>query len=255
MKAIVCEMCNSKDIIKQDGYYVCLYCNTKYSVEEAKKLMIDGEVSVKGINSIEEEIKNVYKLIEIGKLDKAHGILESLVSKAPRNGEVWLAYAKYSENYYLYGDDIDARELKMDDYYAHLSKIENYILYDSDITPYVHYGVYNYEILLKELEYYKKCADVLYENKFNEMIYRIVQLKNDKEKELINNIKESWRIIKYQRPCYEHGFWVLKFKLEDKNYYIKSDDIGFSGELYKTIAQNSKILREFLNEKIELIAS
>ena len=41
MKALVCEMCNSNDIVKQDGYYVCQTCGTKYSVEEARKLMIE----------------------------------------------------------------------------------------------------------------------------------------------------------------------------------------------------------------------
>ena len=39
MKAIVCELCGSNDIIKQDGLYVCQHCGTKYSLEEAKKLL------------------------------------------------------------------------------------------------------------------------------------------------------------------------------------------------------------------------
>jgi len=48
MKQIVCEMCGSADLVKQDGMYVCQNCGTKYSVEEAKKLMIDGPVTVTG---------------------------------------------------------------------------------------------------------------------------------------------------------------------------------------------------------------
>ena len=39
MKSMVCEMCGSDDLIKQDGMYVCQNCGTKYSVEEAKKLL------------------------------------------------------------------------------------------------------------------------------------------------------------------------------------------------------------------------
>lgn len=39
MKAMVCEMCQSNDLIKQDGMYVCQYCGTKYTVEEARKLL------------------------------------------------------------------------------------------------------------------------------------------------------------------------------------------------------------------------
>ena len=39
MQAMVCELCGSNDIVKQDGVYVCQHCGTKYSVEEAKKLI------------------------------------------------------------------------------------------------------------------------------------------------------------------------------------------------------------------------
>lgn len=50
MKALVCEMCNSNDVVKQDGVFICQNCGTKYSVEEAKKMMIEmsGSVDVSG---------------------------------------------------------------------------------------------------------------------------------------------------------------------------------------------------------------
>ena len=48
MKALVCELCNGNDFVKQDGVFVCQYCGTKYTLEEAKKLMIDGVVQVQG---------------------------------------------------------------------------------------------------------------------------------------------------------------------------------------------------------------
>lgn len=44
MKAMICEMCGNNNLIKQDGVYVCQYCGTKYSVEEAKKLI--GAVTI-----------------------------------------------------------------------------------------------------------------------------------------------------------------------------------------------------------------
>lgn len=46
MKALVCEMCSSNELIKQDGMYVCQHCGTKYTVEEAKKLMVEGTVKI-----------------------------------------------------------------------------------------------------------------------------------------------------------------------------------------------------------------
>lgn len=48
MKALICEMCGSKEIIKKEGHFVCEMCGTKYSVEEAKKMMIEGSVDVSG---------------------------------------------------------------------------------------------------------------------------------------------------------------------------------------------------------------
>lgn len=48
MKQLVCEMCGSNDLLKQDGAFVCQHCGTKYSVEEAKRMMIEGTVDVQG---------------------------------------------------------------------------------------------------------------------------------------------------------------------------------------------------------------
>lgn len=39
MKQLICEMCGGNDLIKQDGVFVCQNCGTKYTVEEAKKMM------------------------------------------------------------------------------------------------------------------------------------------------------------------------------------------------------------------------
>lgn len=49
MKQLICEMCGSADLIKQDGVFVCQACGCKYSVEEARKMMIEGTVSVDGV--------------------------------------------------------------------------------------------------------------------------------------------------------------------------------------------------------------
>ena len=65
MKALKCEMCDSNDLIKQDGYYVCQHCGTKYSVEEAKKLMFDGTVDVSGsVVKVDttDELTNLYQI-------------------------------------------------------------------------------------------------------------------------------------------------------------------------------------------------
>ena len=64
MKQLTCEMCGSIDLIKQDGVFVCQHCGCKYSVEEAKKMMIEGTVDVTGTVKIDktERLENLYEL-------------------------------------------------------------------------------------------------------------------------------------------------------------------------------------------------
>ncbi|MDO4387309.1 MAG: TFIIB-type zinc finger domain-containing protein [Clostridia bacterium] len=37
MQPIICEICGSNDIVKQDGVFVCQHCGTKYSADEVRK--------------------------------------------------------------------------------------------------------------------------------------------------------------------------------------------------------------------------
>lgn len=53
MKAMACEICGSHELIKQDGVFVCKNCGLKYSVEEAKKMMIEGTVDVNDIVKVD----------------------------------------------------------------------------------------------------------------------------------------------------------------------------------------------------------
>lgn len=53
MKKIECEMCGDKNLIKQDGVFVCQSCGTQYSVEEAKKMMVEGTIKVDSSDKIE----------------------------------------------------------------------------------------------------------------------------------------------------------------------------------------------------------
>lgn len=64
MKALVCEMCGSGELLKQDGVFVCQHCGTKYSVEEAKKMMFEGTVNVQGTVKVDssDELKNLYEI-------------------------------------------------------------------------------------------------------------------------------------------------------------------------------------------------
>lgn len=71
MKQLTCEMCGSTELIKQDGVFVCQACGTKYSVEEAKKMMVEGTVDVQGTVKIDmsEKLQNLYQVARRAKDD------------------------------------------------------------------------------------------------------------------------------------------------------------------------------------------
>ena len=48
MKQLTCELCGGNDLVKDGGFFVCQHCGTRYSVEEARKMMIEGTVDITG---------------------------------------------------------------------------------------------------------------------------------------------------------------------------------------------------------------
>lgn len=93
MKQLVCEMCGSTDLIKKDGVFECQSCGCKYSVEEAKKMMVEGTVEVQGTVKLDssEELKNLYELARRAKKDRnwdnAAKYYEMITIKDPNNWE------------------------------------------------------------------------------------------------------------------------------------------------------------------------
>lgn len=89
MKAIVCEMCGSQDLIKQDGYYVCQNCGTKYDPEEAKKLMVEISGTVEVDNS--KKLENYYRLArrakEDGNIENAEKYYGLILEEEPNSWE------------------------------------------------------------------------------------------------------------------------------------------------------------------------
>lgn len=72
MKQLICEMCGSTDLMKQDGVFVCQSCGAKYSVEEVKKMMVEGTVDVSGsIIKVDtsRELANLYQIARRAKDD------------------------------------------------------------------------------------------------------------------------------------------------------------------------------------------
>src|SRR5574344_601373 len=103
MKQLTCEMCGGTDLMKQDGAFVCQNCGMKYSLEEAKKMMIEGTVDVQGTVKVDntafverylqnahralmkedwEEVEKYYNLVEQNAPDNMEAVFFSSYGKA-----------------------------------------------------------------------------------------------------------------------------------------------------------------------------
>lgn len=112
MKQLTCEMCGSTEIIKQDGFFVCQTCGTKYSAEEAKKMMVEGTVNVQGTVKVDntafvekyianarramqkedwEETEKYYNMVEQNDPSNIEAIFYSSYAKA----RTWLIDSDY----------------------------------------------------------------------------------------------------------------------------------------------------------------
>ena len=72
MKQLTCEMCGGTDLIKDGGVFVCQTCGCKYSIEDAKKMMIEGTVDVSGSTikvDTSNELANLYQIARRAKDD------------------------------------------------------------------------------------------------------------------------------------------------------------------------------------------
>ena len=102
MKQIVCEMCGSTDIMKQDGIFVCQSCGMKYSLEEARKMMIEGTVDVQGTvkvdNSafVEKYLANARRAKEKEDWEETEKYYNMVEQNAPDNIEA-IFYSSYGK--------------------------------------------------------------------------------------------------------------------------------------------------------------
>lgn len=91
MKAIQCELCGSNQLIKKDGFFQCEYCGTKYTPEEAKKLVLSGSVEIyKGDIEKERNLVKVRALLQQEDYYGAINLLENLIKDYPDDYKLYL---------------------------------------------------------------------------------------------------------------------------------------------------------------------
>lgn len=134
MKAIVCEMCSSHDVVKQDGYYVCQSCGTKYSTEDAKKLMVEiaGKVDVSGstvsvdtTDATKRSLENARRAMQKEDWEEAEKYYNLVEQNDPSNIEAifYSAYAKAKAT--LVVDDVYRREAVFKSFCSSISIVDD----------------------------------------------------------------------------------------------------------------------------------
>lgn len=100
MKRLTCEMCGGTDLIKQDGVFVCQSCGCKYSVEEAKRMMVERTVEVTGTVKVDNSgaISNYLEMARSASASGNHKEAESYCNKIIEmdfdNWEAWFLKGK-----------------------------------------------------------------------------------------------------------------------------------------------------------------
>ncbi len=93
-------MCGSNDVVKQEDLFVCQNCGTKYSVEAARKMMIEGTVEVKGTVKIDEsqKIQTWVTFAETAfradNLKEAYDYANKILELTPNSIEAWMIRMK-----------------------------------------------------------------------------------------------------------------------------------------------------------------
>ena len=95
MKALICELCGGNRLVKENGYFICENCGTKYSLEEAKKMMIEGTVQVTGTVKVDDsdKIKNYYMMaqnaLKVKNFREAEDYANRIIEAYPNNEKGW----------------------------------------------------------------------------------------------------------------------------------------------------------------------
>ena len=134
MKQLTCEMCGSTDVIKQNGVFVCQSCGTKYSVEEAKRMIFEGAIEVQGTVKVDnsafvekylanarrakqkedwEEVEKYYNMVEQTAPENIEAVFYSSYAKA-RSSLQSDDYFKQKASFEVLGNSISI----IDDYFA-----------------------------------------------------------------------------------------------------------------------------------------
>jgi len=103
---MICEICNGNDLIKLDGIYVCQYCGTKYSVEEARKLLVECVLKVDNSSTVNALLKAAHRARDAQDTNAAREYFEKVLQKDPVNWEATFYLKSMVGDIYRFGSSI-----------------------------------------------------------------------------------------------------------------------------------------------------
>ena len=158
VKRIACEVCGSNELIKQDGVFICEACGCKYTLEEVRKMTIEGTVEVVGtvqVDTTKQIVEQVGKLVQLAKdaianndYDAATSYVEKALDLKLDDPEVWMLklncalreapldaefddrkIKEAEKNAIQYSPDSEKENIKHKIYDLELTRIKNRIAY------------------------------------------------------------------------------------------------------------------------------
>lgn len=276
MQAIKCELCGSNEFTKVDGLFQCNHCHTKYTLEEAKKLMVSGTIEVVTGNAEKERLlKNAETYLNLGKCIDAINLYHEIAHNYPDDYRGWWGIITSSfgynkdENYYYSNLGIDYDAFK-----ATFNLVENkdfiYDFFDKIISSYgnnLHlssktlylepYPMCNYD---DKKAYYqidlftkwlifgsRNVCDIINYDKFNNFI---ISLSNRYEQ----SVKEALIL-----PCFVNNIdyeiyekFAFKFRDDEKNPLIKLNELSVNGKLFRDYdSQFRKYITKYIMHNID----
>lgn len=263
MKRLTCEMCGSTDIIKQDGVFVCQSCGCKYSVEEAKKMMVEGTVEVQGTVKVDNSIsvdallKRVFLFLEDGDFTSAEEYCEKVLDLDPECAEAYLCKFMVDLRVKNKEDLKDCNQI-FDDYenYQKFLRFSNGSL-KNEIEDYAN-CIRNKKISLEEksvaIDKEIKNLTELIDLEKNQLDLKEKELNSEKSKELDceKDLKIQYNIIEdIKKECDSLGLFK---KAQKKEYQERLNNIEIPkyNELKKLVFAEREKHLDTLNNKLQL---
>lgn len=90
MQALICELCRGNSFSKQGDFFQCDYCRTKYSPEQAKKLLVEGSVTIDRGGEAENLLRLAETSLNHGNAPEANEGARRVLEIDPKNSRGWL---------------------------------------------------------------------------------------------------------------------------------------------------------------------